>query len=172
MGWRDFQYTPYMDNMDNITPTPPLNPYYPLIPGGALPESGSVPALPALNGQPLIEKIICLPEKIICLPTPRKPDPTSSFCPKYNGHCSVRIGDNYLDQCVKMNCEYHGLPDVPTKRGIYKLADYCPERADQTTQRTTCRSCGGSDYWLSAVQESHTVCRRCHPPMEGAEKAA
>ncbi len=166
MGWRDFQETPqreFMELMESIKLDSPLIPLIPLIPHSTISENGSVSALPTLNKQ-------TSPEKCICLPKHHKPDTISAFCPKYVGHCSVKIGDNYPAECIAIDCEYHGLPGVPMKRGVYKLADYCHEPADKTTQHTVCPCCSGIDFWQSTVQENHSVCRRCHPPSPRAER--
>ena len=40
------------------------------------------------------------------------------------------------------------------------------------TPTRTCFCCKGDDFWQSAVQENHSVCRKCHPPAPGAEKGA
>lgn len=63
-----------------------------------------------------------------------------------------------------------GLLPAPTKFGIYKLTDFCPDRSGTTTKHKMCPCCHGVDFWRSATQEGHSVCRTCHPPAPGAEK--
>ena len=174
MGWRDFQEAlpqefmefmesmeitgsfhaehsqEFMESMESMTIATPLIPLIPLIPQNIISENGSVSALAAQ----------------------KEPDLISAYCPSYHGHCSVKIGGNYPDQCAATNCEYKDLPQVPRKWGIYAMADYCPEPTSQTTQHAICPCCNGSDFWLSAVQENHSVCRKCHPPAPGSEKGA
>ena len=172
MGWRDFQETPQREFMEfmelmplktELIPlTPPLIPFIPLIPIEA--ESKIIVVSERKEKSPKIETA-----EFWNL-SAKKPDLVSAFCAKYNGHCSVKITGNYPADCIKMNCEYYDLPPVPGKWGVYAMEKYCPAPVDETTQRTTCRSCGGVDYWQSAVQENHTVCRKCHPPAPGAEK--
>jgi len=137
----------------------------------ALPEvNQTLPIIPEYDLSKL-SKVSAL-NKADSYPYTKNPDLVSAYCAKYAGHCSVKIGGKYPAECSAMCCEYHGLPDVLTKRGVYKLADYCPEPTDQTTKHTICPNCKGDDFWQSAVQENHTICRRCHPPAPGAEKVS
>ena len=45
-----------------------------------------------------------------------------------------------------------------------------PKSAYRKPAPNTCPSCGSTDMWQSAHDESLVVCRRCHPPVPGAEK--
>lgn len=42
--------------------------------------------------------------------------------------------------------------------------------AYRQTDADACPACGATDWWQSAYDQSVIVCRRCHPPVPGAEK--
>jgi len=68
-------------------------------------------------------------------------------------------------------CNYRGICSVSVDKCIGSFPDTCHQmECEHLSQIRTCRCCNGTDFWESAVQDGHSVCRRCHPPMEGAEK--
>jgi hypothetical protein len=48
---------------------------------------------------------------------------------------------------------------------------FTPEPTEAEKPAHVCPCCHGSDFWQSAVTPGHEVCRHCHPPAPGAEKA-
>ena len=96
--------------------------------------------------------------------TQRQPDIVSAFCEPYEGHCSVKVTGVYPDECIEMKCEHY--PSGHIRQRWY--ATLMPSL--NVPAERVCRCCKGTDFWHSAVQANVTVCRKCHPPMEGAEQ--
>lgn len=57
-----------------------------------------------------------------------------------------------------------GREDLALLRGIERL----DRPAATKTAVSCCYGCGGRDWWRSRIG-GHLVCRRCHPPVPGAE---
>ncbi len=53
------------------------------------------------------------------------------------------------------------VPAVPAKNRV---------AADKLTSAKPCYCCKGTDFWESSTKAGYFVCRKCHPPMEGAER--
>ena len=95
----------------------------------------------------------------------RQPDTFSALCESYGGHCSVKITGVCPDDCIKIGCEYKTPEIYPTGHIWHKWYE-TPIPTD--TPRNACRCCKSTDFWQSI--HGATVCRKCHPPMEGAER--
>lgn len=157
MGWRDFQATPSQEFMEFMESMPVSM---------ATPPREFMESMESIKlDSPLIPLIPLIPQDILS-----ESGGISAYCGSYAGHCSARLDTDYPAQCISTNCEHYGLPEAPSRWGVYSMAAYCPEPANDTTKHSVCPNCNGDDFWLSANAENHSVCRKCHPPAPGAEK--
>lgn len=55
--------------------------------------------------------------------------------------------------------------------GIWRLADIVGERDVVSKEREVCYCCKGTDFWIAGTKDDpYKLCRKCRPPILGAER--
>jgi len=114
------------------------------------------------------------------------------YCQPGECWCSEKLPQsNYPSGCIRIKCEYQqvktqgadplipivaeqkkggasALPAMlPTFDGISPMAEDSYPEPEHLPR--SCRRCGSTDMWLTASKYPQWRCRRCHPPVDGAE---
>jgi hypothetical protein len=87
------------------------------------------------------------------------------------------FGDNWfppsgaLSWRVPPGAAWKALAQLPPAWGLAEAHDpaYDPFREARVTKHGTCFNCGGLDFWTSRLFPDVRRCRRCVPPVSGAE---